>query len=168
MNYLNFDGEFNFDNFDEFIKELKECNQEEDIILFLTTPGGEHAVYKYMLEALKGYPKHIYVVTEFECSSAGFCFLSEIVNDDKFTLKLGNSTFSIVHLASVDYSISEVRKGTDKAKFWTSRMDSINKIGIERYKQMGFTEKELQLILDGEDLYLNAQDLRRVLKLEAE
>lgn len=164
MNFINYDGELNFDNFEEFVNELKACNQEEDITFFLTTNGGEYAVSKMIYSALMQYPKRIYVDINFECSSGGFLLLADMIKSDSFLVHIGDSAFAIVHKASVDYSIDEVRRNTSKAKFWEKRLNFINDNSMKVFKELNFTEDELKIIKSGEDLYLDSEDLRRVLK----
>ena len=163
MNYLNYDGELNFDGFEKFINELKNCNQEEDLLLFLTTNGGDYCIAQMMYQALSAYPKHVYINCNFECSSAGFYLISNILEDEHFTLTIGISAFSIVHKASVDYSIAEVKKDSDKAKFWSNRLDFINEHDMKTYKTLGFTDEELNKINNDEDVYLDSNGLKRVL-----
>lgn len=163
MNYLNYDGELNFDGFEKFINELKECNQEEDLLLFLTTNGGEYAIAQMIYEALFAYPKKVYVNINFECSSAGFCLLINIIHNDHFMVNIGGSAFSVVHKVAVDYSIAEVKKNSDKAKFWSNRLDFINEHDMKTYKTLGFTDEELDKINNDEDIYLDYNGLKRVL-----
>ena len=156
-----FRDEINFETVKNLI-EVIDANEDKELIkIYFTTIGGCLQSTQILIEYLNR--KHdegldIEIVATWEVSSGGFIILCKTKCKKSFL-----DAWSSIHIGTRDINYRESIVPDSQEKFLLERLEKKNVEIMKLYKDVGLTDNELQILLEGKDVILDQQRLEEIL-----
>lgn len=149
-----FNKKINVDNINELISILEE---KEEVELWFSTSGGETVAMTMLIQYLNTFKGKLRLVITSQLQSAGTLLLSDFKGD----LRFEELDFILFHLA--DRMRYPLRKDSDNFDDKIQSQDEVSNLTlINKFRDLGLTEKELKQMLKGRDVILYQEDFHRL------
>ncbi len=160
MKAIIFDDEISTETVAKLICEIEEKTKDDkNITIYFSTNGGSEPVGKILIDYINNSNLNIIFIGWWSINSIGF--------DIFFRLKCKRKLMgahAVLHLGSRKVDTSEMTQKISYDKFLLEDLKKYNEEGIEFYKSLGITDKEIKVICSGEDIYLNTERLNKIFK----
>lgn len=160
MRYIHLDGEVNEMFIDKFFQAFNQpLGADEEIIIYLDSPGGRLSYGEIILDVIDKYKDRITLIASGEIFSCAF----NIFFFSNCKRKILTSAIGMAHYAwSIAPTDGESIKG-DINKFVIQSMKEDKVLYIAKLKEKGLSRKELKQIEDGHDCFFTTERLQELL-----
>jgi ATP-dependent protease ClpP protease subunit len=134
------------DQFVWAVQALEAAGEDDMVEISLQSPGGSLDVADYFIHAMRKTEGHIHIVATGNCSSAATLILLQA---DSF--ELSENFNSLIHNGSIG-SMGNFNEYRAQVSFYPQWMEKALRNGYEGF----LTEKEMNDLMDGKDIILNA------------
>ena len=147
---------------ENLVKTYNELEEKGgNLHIFLASQGGDVTIGEAIIELINRYQPVTTVTAYGVLASMGF----KIFADVKCVKTVLNSAFAIVHLSRWGTQILEGGKPLDDfARFKEANMKKGLKKSLTYYANLGFSEKEVDDLKQGKDLFLDSDRLKKMFK----
>lgn len=156
----------NHDTFEKLVTAYNDLEEKggQQMHIFLTSPGGDSMLGEAMIELINRYQTVTTLTAYSFIQSMGFDIFFK-VQCPRVVLP---STVGMIHLHRWTIDIKD--GGSDLDYFDTFKKNHMKKLlqpRIEFYRNLGITEKEIEWILGGDDLFVEASRIEKMLQIQA-
>lgn len=153
---LFFDAPISSETVNDLIYLFK--NNKRPIDLFISTPGGEMAAARVLINHINKNMDDINIYLTGTICSAGTFFLTDCTKPVFVTEDL---LFLLFHTIDMPQE-TMTRKEDISSKELKKQLDIDNKVLAEKYQKLGLTDKEIKSFFKGEEVVLYRKDFHRL------
>ncbi len=149
-----------------FIGYISQLDMNKPLRLYFTTPGGEIHNGEILIDYINhlvSLGKKIVLVAAWEVSSMGLITLLQV----KCEIELLN-TFSILHIGTRQVDYRESLKEGSLESYNTRILKVANERMLKLYNESGITQEEIDSIKRGNDVLLDTDRLKELIKKKRE
>jgi len=148
-------------SFMTILNAFNSLEKEENLIIYLNTPGGEVDSMNAIIDFINHNTERIELIGNWELSSAGF----DIYMKSKCNKKLLQNTIGMAHYSSASVLVNENGELSDpynQVRFDQLRSEKAKSLAF--FKKLGLTANELKTIKAGQEQYFTYE---RMLELSS-
>lgn len=164
MYILYISGEICQETVDKFLTQFNKIPFDQPITVYINSIGGDVQNGQVLLHILDTHADRITLVACGEISSMAF----NIFFFAKCKKELAEDTLGMAHLM---YATIEINEGgsaiSEGNKFLLDEMKAYKPRTIDRFKSLGFNQKELSKLRANKDVYFSYQRLKQLLNGQA-
>ena len=163
---IKFSGSINEENITQLISYISTLDINAPLRIYFTTPGGEIHNGEILIDYINhlvSLGKKIVLVAAWEVSSMGLITLLQV----KCEIELLN-TFSILHIGTRQVDYRESLKEGSLESYNTRILKVANERMLKLYDESGITQEEIDSIKRGNDVLLDTDRLKELIKKKRE
>lgn len=163
--YAHFDGDLNGESMPSLFEQLNLLEPDQDLCLYYQSDGGTVGESYTAIHALnrEAFKRNVHIVFPFNiCSSAFDIFL--MTKECEKTIF--PSSFGMIHEASMPVDILSIKFNKPEELLKLKSVETINDSAYKRYKDYGVSKEHIEKMRAGEDVYLQVEDLEKILKFQ--
>lgn len=162
MKSIIYDDSIDFESVEELMEKIDGIISDDDakVNVYFNTGGGDYNAGLVLIDYINRHKDKIKLTAVENISSTGF----HIFYKTECEHEILDGLYSVMHLTTRSIETRNMRNARHLDAFFKEEMEKENADELEWFETLPLSNKDIKALETGEDIYLNTNKLRKILK----